>query len=198
MPDNSGQERRKLLLFGSYGYDIPGSRDFILAKAGLSCGTVLEIGTGRGYMSAALAKKGFKTVSIDIDAKNLKAARFNLKSAKPDKIVTFRVMDAGCLEYKDNSFDYAVSVDFLHHAGAPRRCLREMARVAAKKLVIADLNKRGTLIMDRIHRLEGRLHPVSKVSLGAVKILLENMGMKVKTYRGGCHTVLVAEKRSWE
>jgi hypothetical protein len=73
-----------------------------------------------------------------------------------------------------------------------------MARVAAKKLVIADLNKRGTLIMDRIHRLEGRLHPVSKVSLGAVKILLENMGMKVKTYRGGCHTVLVAEKRSWE
>ncbi|MFZ2357476.1 MAG: hypothetical protein WAW67_06630 [Candidatus Omnitrophota bacterium] len=53
----------RLKLFKEYGYDIPKSRKFILTKAKVSGGRILEVGTGRGHMAVALAKNGLKVVS---------------------------------------------------------------------------------------------------------------------------------------
>ena len=45
------------------------------------------------------------------------------------------------LKYKDNLFDYVISVNFIHHAKNPVKCLKEMIRVVKNKLIVADLNK---------------------------------------------------------
>ena len=60
------QEQKRLNIFKKYGYDISKARNFILTKAKLTQGRVLEVGTGRGHMAIALARRGVKLVSIDL------------------------------------------------------------------------------------------------------------------------------------
>jgi len=188
------QDQDRLRQFKKLGYDIPKARNFVISKSGITGGSMLEVGTGKGNMAAALAKKGFKIISIDIDKKSQQAAKTKLKIMKLDKLVSLKIMDAEKLKYKDGSFDYVISVNFIHHATKPVKCLTEMARVTKRKLIVADLNKTGERIMDRIHGLNGHGHATSNISLKAVKLLLEKLGMTVKIYRDTCQTILVAKK----
>jgi ubiquinone/menaquinone biosynthesis C-methylase UbiE len=188
------QDMERLKLFKKYGYDIPKARNFILAKARLSKGKILEIGTGKGHMTVVLAKKGFRLISIDLDRKAQDIARMHLKSIKRSRSAILKIMDAEKLRYKDNSFDNIVSVNFIHHAKNPRRCLKEMIRVVKNKLIIADINKRGERIMEKVHRLNGHSHEASQMSLKETEGFLKKAGMKVKVYRDTCQTVLIATK----
>lgn len=162
------QDQDRLKLFKKYGYDIPRARDFIITKAKLSKVKILEVGTGRGHMALALAKKGFKLTSVDLDRKAQHVAKASLKALKLDKLVTLKIMNAERLQYKDDSFDYVISVNFIHHAKNPVRCLKEMVRLAKDKLVIADINKKGERIMQKVHRLDGHSHAASKMSLQGI------------------------------
>lgn len=189
------QDNDRLKLFKKYGYDIPKARSYIIAKAGLNkSGNMLEIGTGRGHMATALARKGFHFTSIDLDKKAQGAAKIHLKTLKLGKSVKLEIMNAEKLRYKDGSFDHIISVNFIHHAKNPVRCLKEMIRVAKNKLVIADINKKGERIMEKVHRLDGHDHELSKISLKEMEALLKNAGMKVRTYKDKCQTVFVADK----
>jgi len=188
------QDRERLKLFKKYGYDIPKARNFILTKAKLAKGSMLEIGTGKGHMAIALAKKGFKLISIDLDRKAQDIAKIHLKTMKLGKLVTLKIMNAERLQYKDNYFDYVISVNFIHHVKNPGRCLKEMIRLTKNKLIIADINKRGELIMEKVHRLDGHGHEISKMSLKEIEVLLKKTGMKVRVYRDICQTVLIAKK----
>ncbi|MDD5561698.1 MAG: class I SAM-dependent methyltransferase [Candidatus Omnitrophica bacterium] len=188
------QDQEKIKLFKQYGYDVPKARDFILAKAGLGKARTLEIGTGRGHMALALAKRGFRFVSIDLDKQAQNTARANLKAVKLDKFASFKIMDAEKLGYADRYFNNVISVNFIHHAKNPVKCIKEMARVTKEKLVIADLNRKGQRVMQRVHGLEGHKHHASKMPLSSAGRLLKKLGFSVKSYYGSCQTVLVAKK----
>jgi ubiquinone/menaquinone biosynthesis C-methylase UbiE len=188
------QDNDRLKLFKKYGYDIPRARKFILVKAKIPGGRVLEVGTGKGHMAVALAKYGLKVVSIDLDRKAQNVAKLKLKRLKLDKSVAFRHMNAEKLRYQDNSFDHVISVNFIHHARNPAKCLREMARVTRDKLIIADLNKRGEKIMAQVQALDGHSHVLSKMALRGVKEYLRKRGLLVKVYRDICQTVIIAGK----
>ena len=188
------QDQDRLKLFKKYGYDIPRARNLILTKAKLAEGEILEVGTGKGHMAIVLAKKGFKLISIDLDRKARHIARTGLKAMKLDKLVTLKIMNAERLQYKDNSFDSVISVNFIHHAKNPSKCLKEMIRVTRNKLIIADINKKGERIMEKVHRLDGHSHAASKMSLEGIGAFLKRAGMKVKVYRDTCQTILIAKK----
>jgi len=193
--DNSIKEgQARLKLFKKYGYDIPKARNFILTKAKLSKGRVLEVGTGKGHLAIVLAKKGFKFTSIDLDRKAQKVAKMSLKEPKLNKLAALKIMNAEKLHFSDNYFDSVISVNFIHHAKNPAKCIKEMSRVTKDKLVIADLNERGEQIMEKVHSLDGHKHHTSKMSLSSVKTLLEKLGLSVKTYHDSCQIVLVARK----
>jgi len=195
MNDVIKRDKERLKLFKKYGYDIPKARNYIIAKASLTKGgSMLEIGTGRGHMATLLAKNGFKFVSIDLDRKAQYAAKLHLKTMNRDKLVTLKIMDAEKLRYKNGAFDNVISVNFIHHAKNPVRCLKEMIRVAKNKLIIADINKRGERIMEKVHGLDNHSHEVSKMSLQETEGLLKKTGMTVKVYRDSCQTVLIATK----
>ncbi|MCK9572037.1 MAG: class I SAM-dependent methyltransferase [Candidatus Omnitrophica bacterium] len=189
------QEGKRLDLFKMYGYDIPKARNFVLFKAGKMRGRILEVGTGRGHMAAALAKSGFRLVSIDLDREAQKSARANLKTLKLEKAVTFRIMNAEKLLYQDNCFDYLLSVNFIHHAENPVKCLKEMVRVSKIKIILADLNKRGEKIMEKVHALDGHRHAASKMTMFGARDYLREAGLMTKIYRDVCQTVIVAEKK---
>ena len=189
------QDQDRLKLLKKYGYDIPKIRNRIIVKAGLSFdGNMLEVGTGRGHMAGALARKGFKFVSIDLDKKGQEVAKTHLKALKGRKSVSFKIMNAEKLRYKNSSFNYVISVDFIHHAKHPVKCLKEMIRVVKSTLIIADINKRGARIMEKVHRLNGHSHAPSKISLKEMEVLLKKLGMKVRVYRDVYHNVVIAKK----
>jgi ubiquinone/menaquinone biosynthesis C-methylase UbiE len=189
------RDQDRLKLFKKYGYDIPKARKFIISKAKLlKGGSMLEIGTGRGHMAALLAKNGFRFISIDLDRKAQYVARMQLKAMNCDKLVTLKMMDAGKLRYKDSSFDNVISVNFIHHAHNPVKCLKEMIRITKNKLIIADINKRGQRIMEKVHALDGHSHAASKMSLLGAKEYLEKRGLVVNAYRDVCQTVIIAKR----
>jgi ubiquinone/menaquinone biosynthesis C-methylase UbiE len=103
-------------------------------------------------------------------------------------------MNAERLKYKADFFSQVISVNFIHHAKNPIKCLKEMIRVTKNKLIIADINKRGERIMEKVHKLDGHSHAPSKMSLKETEALLKNAGMKVRSYRDTCQTVIVAKK----
>ena len=195
MDDVIKRSKERLKLFKKYGYDILRARNFIISKAKLvKGGGMLEIGTGRGHMSTILAQNGFKFVSIDLDKKVQHVAKIHLKAIKRDKSVTLKIMNAERLRYKADYFSQVISVNFIHHAKNPVRCLKEMIRVTKNKLIIADINKRGERIMKKVHMLDGHSHEVSKMSLQETEVFLKQEGMKVKAYKDTCQTVIVAKK----
>ncbi len=185
----------RIKLFKKYGYDIPKARDFVIRKAALSGGSIIDVATGSGHMAIALARKGLKCVAIDADKEAIKRARLNLKALGLSRFVKLRLADAGRIPFKGNSIDCVVSVNFIHHAEHPRECVKEMARIARSKLVIADFNKRGAMIADKVHKSEGNTHEKSKISMEDVKKQLLELGMKVRVFRDKCQTVIVAIKK---
>lgn len=188
------KEQEKLKLFKKYGYDMLKARNFILAKATPIQGRVLEVGTGRGHTAVALARKGIKFTSIDLDKKAQSAARLNLRIMKLNKYVLLKIMNAEKLIYPDNYFNSVISVNFIHHANHPGKCIDEMVRVAKEKLVIADINQKGQRIMEKVHALDGHSHAPSKMSMSGVKDYLRKAGLVVKVYRDVCQTVIIAKK----
>lgn len=189
------RDRDRMRLFKRHGYDMSEARRFVLAKAGLAKGSsILEIGTGRGHMAAILAKKGLKFTSIDLDSEAQKAARVHLKAMRRHRSVILKIMNAERLRYKAGSFDDIISVNFMHHATRPARCLKEMIRVARRKIVIADINKRGQGIMEKVHRLDSHGHEESKISFPEMKAMLGKAGMETSIYRDSYQNVIVAKK----
>ena len=188
------QEQKRLNIFKKYGYDISKARNFILTKAKLTQGRVLEVGTGRGHMAIALARRGVKLVSIDLDKKAQNIAKLSIKAMKLDKYVVLKMMNAEKLHFPDNYFDSVIAVNFIHHAVNPAKCIKEMVRVTNGILVVADINKRGQRIMEKVHALDGHIHAASKMSLSGVKEYLEKAGLLVKVYRDVCQTVIIAKK----
>lgn len=181
--------------FKRYGYDLPASRRFFWKVSGVRSGNVLEIGTGKGHLTALLAKKKVKVISIDLDGEVLKTAGAHLSELDLIRRVSLRKMNAEKLAFPSQSFDSVLSMDFFHHAGNPLRCLREMARVARRTIAIADLNSRGMRIMDRVHRTEGKRHETPKVPFRELGRYLRKNGFIVRSYRHNCHQIYIAQRR---
>jgi len=78
---------------------------------------ILEIGCGRGDASIYIARKVNSVAGIDYSKEAIKIAN-NIKKLTNDKIknkVSFYVMQANKLEFKDNLFDMVIVIDTLDH-----------------------------------------------------------------------------------
>lgn len=185
----------RLKVFRRHGLDIVKTRYFILEKSGIKKGdSVLEVGTGKGHAAISMARKKINVTTIDIDKESLHIARNNLKAFGLSRYVKIKRMNVEHLKYANGCFDYVISVNFIHHAKRPYLCIKEMLRVAGKGVVIADFNKQGERLMDRIHKEEGRTHERSAIALAKIKTILQKSSMKVKTYRDKYLTLFVAKK----
>ena len=193
--DTLKQYYGRLKVFKQHGLDLVKTRYFILEKSGIGkSDSVLEVGTGKGHAAISMARKKVNVTTIDIDKESLRIARNNLKAFGLLRYVTIKRMNAERLNYANGCFDYVISVNFIHHAKRPYLCIKEMLRVAGKGVVIADFNKQGEKLMDRIHKEEGHIHKRSSITLAKIKTIFQKNGLKVKTYRDKYLTLFVAKK----
>ena len=91
-------------------------------------GTVLDLGSGTGYLSIEVAKRapGLQVYGIDLGRQMVKIARRHAKGVDNARFV---FGNAAKLPFKDNSIDLVVSTGASHHWKAPRMVFDECYRV---------------------------------------------------------------------
>lgn len=90
--------------------------------------SVLDIGCGNGQISYMISQSrpGMEVTGIDI------------MERKEGCFIPVGVFDGEHIPYEDNSFDFSVFVDVLHHADNPLKVMAEAVRVARKAVIIKD------------------------------------------------------------
>lgn len=90
--------------------------------------TVLDVGTGTGFVAAGLASHARRVVALDQSPAMLDVARRNLAELEIDN-VELAEADLVTLPIADGAVDAAVANMVLHHVEEPAAMLSEMARV---------------------------------------------------------------------
>ena len=99
--------------------------------AGLKAGTILDLGTGPGYLPIEIVKRSpsIRVFGIDLTRKLIKTAKMNaLKAGVADRL-HFEVGNAARLRFEDNFCDMVISTGMLHSLKDPVMVLRECCRV---------------------------------------------------------------------
>lgn len=192
--ENHERYRERINLYKKFGYDIEEERRFIIEKARPFNGKILEVGTGKGYLTIALAKAGYDFTSIDISEEEQKFARLNIKYFGLDKRVDFKIADAEHSSFKNKTFGVIFSVNLLHHLLNSFKVMEELIRIVSfdGKIVLSDFSKEGLRVVDKIHETEGRKHEVSQVDLNDMANYLLDKSFKIERHRTEFQETLIA------
>ena len=98
----------------------------VVAKMGK--GTILDLGSGTGYLSIEIARRspGLQVYGIDLSRQMVKIAR---RRARGVDNARFVFGNAAKLPFKDNSIDLVISTGASHHWKTPRMVFDECYRV---------------------------------------------------------------------
>lgn len=96
--------------------------------------TVLDVGSGDGLLARRVmdARPDVTITGVDV-------------LARPTAHIPVKLFDGVVLPFTDDGFDVVMMIDVLHHASQQDALLREVARVARRRVVIKDHFVRGLL-----------------------------------------------------
>jgi len=194
LEDNHARLLERKILYKGHGYDIDDEKAFIIEKTGPLNGKILEVGTGKGYFTLALAGLGYPFITCDISEEEQRYARLSIKYAGLDHLVDFRIENGERLSFKDHIFNLVFSVNTIHHLDNPYQVVDELIRVLDPKgkLVLSDFNKRGFDLMDQIHEAEGRTHEKGNVMLPEILNSLRKKDFIIRLYQTQFQEMAVA------
>lgn len=184
-------------IYKKFGYDIEGERNFIIEKAGPLTGEILEIGTGKGYCTVALAKKGCCFTTVDISGKEQESAKMNLQYLDLEKQVKFLTGNAENLNFADNSFSLAFSINLVHHLEKLFKVVDELIRVVSPggKIILSDFSREGFELVDKVHISEnGHNHPVGHFNLDDVAEYLSKKNVSTEKCQSRFQEVIVIQR----
>ena len=97
----------------------------------MASGTILDIGTGPGYLPIEIAGRSSSLyiTGIDLSRKLIKMAQSNSAKAGLSDRLRFQFGNAGNLAFDDSSFDMVISTGMLHSLKDPLKVLQEICRV---------------------------------------------------------------------
>jgi SAM-dependent methyltransferase len=124
--------------------------------------TLLDVGTGTGRAALLLAHAGARVTGLDASDEMLSVAR--RRAAEEGLDVRFVAGDAHAIDFPDRSFDTVVSLRVLMHAPRWRTCLRELCRVADRRVVFDYPSLGSAAALESIarrflYRVGGRTEP---------------------------------------
>jgi ubiquinone/menaquinone biosynthesis C-methylase UbiE len=93
---------------------------------------ILDCGSGSGYMSIELAKRGALVISCDLTLMNLVKLKDTAQKLKIEKNIAFVCCSAEDLPFKDNIFDYFISNAVIEHLPREVEAIQEIDRVTKK------------------------------------------------------------------
>jgi len=186
---------QRLELYKSFGYDVEAERKIIIDKSYPLSGDILEVGTGKGYFTLALAKEGCNFTSIDISEQEQNFAKLNIKYHGLDGKVNFKIANAQKLPFENQRFNIVFCVNTFHHLGSPLEAIDELVRVVSLegKIILSDFNKQGLKLVDKIHHSEGSIHEVGIFDLNYIAKYLLDKGFKLKKYARSFQDLLIVQ-----
>ena len=187
----------RIAIYRAHGHDRLAAARFVVDRAGPVSGPVLDVGTGTGLLALEFARRGFRVVSVDVSADEQRIAVLNAEHQHVASRVGFVRANAGRLGFRDAAFGCAAMMDILHHLEDAAPILAEAIRVVRPggTLVVAEFTRQGLALVDRVHREEGRVHPVGPVTLAQAAALLETRGLVRRvTAEAHEHAVVVFER----
>jgi len=100
----------------------------------LTEGTILDLGTGPGYLVIEITKRSssIKVVGIDLSRKLIHMAQASALRAGVSDRLDFEVGNAARLRFEDAVFDMIISTGMFHSLRDPVKVLREIYRVLKK------------------------------------------------------------------
>ncbi len=194
--ENHKRYLERVNFYRSHGYDLEKERDFILNKSLPISKEILEIGTGKGHFTLALAKRGYSFISIDISMQEQEIAMLNLRYFGLEKQVVLKIEDAAVLSFPDQSFNTIFSINVFHHLKKPQAVLGQIIRLLRNggKVVLSDFSNKGLEIINACHTSEGRRHDYFKHRLNEAKEYFIAAGFNVKKVQSEVQEVLIAER----
>ena len=160
------------------GHDRFAAARFVAAAAGDLAAPALDVGTGKGLLAVALARRNLDVVSVDVNQDDSELAALLARDAGLAGRIRFLLEDARSLPFADASFGCVLMMDVLHHLDDAAPVVREMTRVVRPhgKIVVADFTEDGFATVAAIHRAEGREHPRSAVTVETAGTWLADAG----------------------
>ena len=94
-------------------------------------GTMLDLGTGPGYLPIQIVKRAphLKITGVDLSRKLIDMAKINAQKAGLSFQLSFEVGDSARLRFDDEAFDMVISTGMLHSLKNPVNVLAEIYRV---------------------------------------------------------------------
>lgn len=167
-------------------YTEPEARRFISRLKIPACSDVLDVACGTGNLSIAAAQLGARVRGLDIAPNLIEQARSRAGSAGLK--IQFDEGDAEALPYKDESFDFALSMYGAMFAPRARRVAAELIRVCRHGGVIAMANWTPSGFIGEMLRLIAASSPASSgasspAAWGDEEIVRERLGDGVSELR---------------
>lgn len=163
------------------GHDRFAAARFVAEVAGGLEGPALDVGTGKGFLAMALARRGLAVVSADVNEEDSALAALLVREAGLHDYIRFVLEDARSLPFPDGYFGCAAMMDVLHHLGDATPVLGEMVRVVRPrgKILVADFSEGGFEVVAAVHRTEGHEHPRSAVTVDTARAVLAAAGWEL-------------------
>jgi ubiquinone/menaquinone biosynthesis C-methylase UbiE len=97
-------------------------------------GSILDLGTGPGYLPIEIAKlsPAIHIVGIDLSEKLIRIARTNAAKAGLSSQLSFEIGNAARLRFQEASFDMVISTGMLHSLKDPVTVFKEIHRLLKK------------------------------------------------------------------
>lgn len=186
----------RLSVYKKKGIDFFANRNFILEKIIPVKGKILEIGTGRGYMSLVLARKGLNFYALDNNKESIRTTISNLSYEKLLHRSRFIISDALNLSCQENSFYNIICINLLHHIEDDEMIISELDRIREKngKIIIADFDWKGREIVNAVHSQNGNTHSYPLVDKSSIITKLKERGYNIVSYENNHHWILVCDK----
>ncbi|MCX7698737.1 MAG: class I SAM-dependent methyltransferase [Candidatus Goldbacteria bacterium] len=83
--------------------------------------------------------------------------------------ITFSIGNAQKLDFENESFDTVLEKDMLHHVSSPSDALKEMIRVAKKRIIVIEANRYNPLLYINMTLLKNHQHFTQKYFIKLIK-----------------------------
>jgi SAM-dependent methyltransferase len=146
---------------------------------------VLDAGAGNGDVAIYMARKGLRIKAIDLLDMHVQWGKANVKRHQLEGQIDVLQGDYEKLDFENDSFDGAYTMETLVHAGDPNQAMREFYRVLKPGGVVThveyehdmDSNSPGRNVMSRINTY-AHMPAFEQFPLGTIRKSLEDVGFR--------------------